>query len=197
MTVFFTADTHFGHGNIIRYSDRPFDTVHEMNVEMATRWNAVVGPNDTVYHAGDVGFGAPHRLRSILDRLNGTIHLVVGNHDHRGALKPVCRDRFASISDLGRVYVPDPDAPRGRRLIVLCHYAMRVWDQSYRGTWHLYGHSHGKLPDNPASLSFDVGVDCHDFTPISYDRVKEIMAQKAWKQPFNPDVYDPHAHEGL
>jgi len=197
MTTFFTADTHFGHGNIIKYSDRPFDCTHDMNVALCERWNLVVGRKDIVYHLGDVGFGSPHHLRSILDRLNGTIHLIEGNHDHRGALKPVCRGRFASISTRKRVVVQDQDAPRGRRIIILDHYSMRVWDQSYRGTWHLYGHSHGNLPDNPASRSFDIGVDCHNFTPLSYAQVKKIMEQKTWKRPFDPDVFVPNADEGL
>ena len=68
--------------------------------------------------------------------------------------------------------------PKAKRRIVLCHYAFRVWNKSHRGAWHLYGHSHGSLPDDPNSLSFDAGVDCHEFTPISYERVKEIMAEK-------------------
>ena len=67
---------------------------------------------------------------------------------------------------------------------ILLHYAMKIWRSSFRGTWHLYGHSHGSLPDDPNSLSFDVGVDCHDYYPISYKEVKAIMAKKTWTPPF-------------
>jgi calcineurin-like phosphoesterase family protein len=66
-------------------------------------------------------------------------------------------------------------------LIVMCHYAMRVWNRSHRGAWMLYGHSHGSLPDDPGALSIDVGVDCHDYTPISHDDIGRIMAKKTWK----------------
>jgi len=179
MTILFTADHHYGHNNIIRFQDRPFESVHEMNLEMTQRWNAVVKPEDTVYHLGDFSWN-PRTAREALNRLNGTIHLVEANHEH-AALK--FRDRFASVSPLMEVQVPDPDAPRGTQLIVLCHFAMRVWNKSHWGSWHLYGHSHGKLADLPESLSFDVGVDCWDFTPLSYQQVKEIMARKTWTPP--------------
>jgi calcineurin-like phosphoesterase family protein len=63
--------------------------------------------------------------------------------------------------------------------IVLCHYAMKVWPHHSRGTWQLYGHSHGNLPDDPLSLSMDVGVDSHDFRPWPFDEIQTIMKMKA------------------
>ena len=77
--------------------------------------------------------------------------------------------------------VEDPDARGNRRSIVLLHYAMKVWNKSHHGAWHLYGHSHGSLPESEDSLSFDCGVDSHDYRPISYDEVKRIMSKKTWK----------------
>jgi len=62
-----------------------------------------------------------------------------------------------------------------------------VWRGSGRGNWHLYGHSHGTLPDLEESLSFDVGVDCHDFYPLSYDEVKAIMQHKNWVSPYEKE----------
>jgi calcineurin-like phosphoesterase family protein len=67
------------------------------------------------------------------------------------------------------------------RRIVLCHYAMRVWSRSHYGAWHLYGHSHGSLEDLPTSLSFDVGIDCHDHYPLCYDDVKWKMNLKTYQ----------------
>jgi calcineurin-like phosphoesterase family protein len=78
------------------------------------------------------------------------------------------------------IQVPDPDAPRGVRDITLLHYALRVWNKSHYSSWHLYGHSHGSLPDDPNSMSFDVGIDCHNYTPISFEQVKAIMARKTY-----------------
>jgi len=185
--LFFTADTHFGHKNIIEHANRPFANVLEMNETMVNRWNSVVGRNDTVYHLGDVGYRiSPRNLADILDRLNGTLILIAGNHDKGGALRhSKCRDRFAVIHDFGyELEFPEKGAPRGRRLIVLCHYKMATWNVKHWGQWHLFGHSHGAIPDNPTELAFDVGVDCHDFAPISYTRVCELMAAKTWTPPF-------------
>jgi hypothetical protein len=52
------------------------------------------------------------------------------------------------------------------------------WPSHSRGTWQLYGHSHGNLPDDPISLSMDVGVDSHDFRPWNFDEIKAVMKGK-------------------
>jgi calcineurin-like phosphoesterase family protein len=80
--------------------------------------------------------------------------------------------------------VQDADCASGVQRIVLFHYAMRVWRGDYRGTWHLYGHSHNNLPDKEDALCFDVGVDAHHFYPLHYQEVKAIMQSKKWKPPF-------------
>lgn len=180
--IWFTSDHHFGHKNVIPYSVRPFASVTEMDEHMITQWNTCVQPEDDVYHLGDIGLCAVPKLKEILKRLNGKIFLIRGNHEKSGE---ACAERFEWIKDYYELQVPDAEAYEGKRLIVLFHYAMRVWNASHYGSWHLYGHSHGQLPDDETSLSFDVGVDCHGFAPISYDQVKETMAGKKWKQPFS------------
>ena len=179
--IWFTSDHHFGHKNIIKFSSRPFADVEEMNAEMIKRWNEKIGPDDTVYHLGDFALMSPGKLRPILEQLNGKIHLITGNHE-TAALG--CSDCFEWIKDYYELSVDDGDAHQGKRFIVLFHYAMRVWNASHHGTWHLYGHSHGDLPDDETSRSFDVGVDCHNFYPLSYEEVKAIMSKKNWTSPF-------------
>lgn len=178
LTIWFTADQHFGHANIIQHVQRPFRDVREMNLTLRNKWNALVGKQDVVYHLGDIAWGKPQR--KLLDELHGTIHLVLGNHDR--ALKGnTYKDRFASMSPLLEVELPDSDAKGGKQLVVLCHYAMRTWNKSHYGSWHLYGHSHGSLSENLAALSFDVGVDCWKFAPVSYEQVKAKMKTKTVK----------------
>ena len=70
MTIFFSADHHFGHKNIIKHANRPFDTIHEMNKALVEAWNSVVPKNGVVYHLGDICWGSPRPMRAILDRLN-------------------------------------------------------------------------------------------------------------------------------
>lgn len=179
--IFFTSDHHFGHNNIIRFTDRPFASVEEMDETLISNWNERVQPGDDVYHLGDVGLCKPDELDAILSRLNGNIHLIVGNHEY-SALR--CKERFAWTKDYYELNVPDEDVKGGKQKIVLLHYAMRVWNKSHHGSFHLYGHSHGSLPDDPKMQSIDVGVDSHNFYPISYHEVKEIMKQKEWEPPF-------------
>jgi len=81
MSTFFTSDTHFGHKNIIKYSERPFADFEEMDWKIVDQWNKMVGPTDVVYHLGDVAMGASDRWDNILSSLNGYKVLVVGNHD--------------------------------------------------------------------------------------------------------------------
>ncbi len=164
----FSADSHYGHKNVIQYCNRPFKTVEEMNETLVTNWNNKVRKQDIVYHIGDFAFLTPEKAKTIFDRLNGEKHLVMGNHDRYDVMK---RLGWASISQYKEIKV-------NGQSIVLLHYAMKVWNKSHHGSWHLYGHSHNSLPDDPTSLSIDVGVDAHSYAPISFDEVKQIMSRK-------------------
>ena len=180
-TIFFTADTHFRHRNILKYqaSTRPFETIDEMNDKIVENWNSVVPKDGVVYHLGDFSTGNSHNWAGIRKRLNGRIGLVLGNHD----LLPLSEIQplFMNINDTVALKIQDPDAHRGCQMIILNHYAMRVWNKSHYGSWSLYGHSHGSLPDDPNALSIDVGVDCFNLTPLSYHQIKEIMSKKDFR----------------
>ena len=175
--IFFTSDHHFGHENIIKYCNRPFKDVQEMNDVLIERWNQKVGKKDEVYHLGDVGLTYKENLANILDALNGKKYLIVGNHE-KTALQN--RHKFQWVKEYYELKVRDKDGQGGYQRIMLFHYAMRTWRGEGRGNWHLYGHSHGNLPDLEDKLAFDIGVDCHDFYPLSYDEVKAIMKTKKW-----------------
>lgn len=179
--IFFTSDHHFGHKNVIKYSNRPFESVEEMDEVMIQRWNEKVGMDDEVYHLGDVGLSSAGKLRKILARLNGKIYLIKGNHEKSAV---ACHTRFEWIKDYYELVVEDAEFEKGEQLIVLFHYALREWNAAHWGTYHLYGHSHGTLSDNPTALAFDIGVDCHNFYPLSYQEVKQIMKTKDWMLPF-------------
>jgi calcineurin-like phosphoesterase family protein len=157
--IWFTADTHFNHANIIRFSTRPFDNVLEMNETLIDNWNRLVKPIDSVYHLGDFGFG---EIGHIIKRLNGKKYLTWGSHDK--SIIPY-KNLFVEIRQILEV-----------ENIILCHYSMRVWARSHYGSWHLYGHSHGKLES--WGKSFDVGVDCWNFKPLSLEQVKKEMNKR-------------------
>lgn len=161
--IFFTAYTHFNHANIIKYCSRPFSTVEEMNAVLTDNWNSVVRTKDTVYHLGDFGFGD---IEGILRKINGKIVLIEGSHDE-AALK--CKDQFKEVARVMEISYQ-------KQQIVLCHYCMRVWPRSHYNSWHLFGHSHGRL--EPVGKSWDVGVDNNGFKPLSFKQVKTIMDER-------------------
>ena len=158
--TFFTADLHLSHTNIIKYCNRPFSGVKEMNETIINNWNEEVGKDDLVYMLGDFGFG---NLSNMLIQLHGRIVMITGSHDK--SIKQN-KTRFEFISPLLNIEIE-------KQPVTLCHYAMRVWHRSHFNAWHLYGHSHGKL--NPEGKSWDVGVDNNNFRPLSWGEIKEIM----------------------
>src|ERR1051326_6019472 len=167
--IWFTADTHFGHESILVHQPRSFGSLQAHDDALIENINTLVKPSDTLYHLGDFAW---HDLALYRRRLNcKNIHLILGNHDR---LKGSDKDLFLSISDIKKVKIGD-------QKIYLCHYAMRVWNCSHHGSWHLYGHSHGSLPDDLHANSLDVGIDCHGYAPISFERVAQLMSQKEWR----------------
>ena len=162
--LWFTADTHFGHTNIIKHCARPFATVEEMDERIIECWNRVVKPGDEVWHLGDFAFRCKQDPVQYLRRLNGQIHIVWGNHDDDCAWK--IRDRFASHHDY--CYIR-----RHGQKIALFHYPINNWRASCHGSWQLFGHCHGTY--SPTSKSMDVGVDPRGFSPVSFDEVKILL----------------------
>lgn len=168
--IWFTADFHLGHRNIIRYCNRPFDSVEAMNSAILERLNSAVKANDVLYFLGDFCIGPKARALELRREIRcRKIFAVPGNHD-KDTRK--LTQEFSWLCDLAEVSIND-------QRIVLCHYAMRVWNHSSHGAWHLYGHSHGRLPTLDNSLSMDVGVDTHDFRPWSFDEIRDRMNAKA------------------
>lgn len=179
--IFFVGDTHFHHDRVRTYSCRPYSSVDEMNEALVDNWNRNVDCQDTVYHLGDFSLGNYQNTRSILSRLNGNIHLVRGNHDKRlikrYGVELLSDGLFKSINYYYELKI-------NHQLIVMSHYAFRVWNKSHYGSIHCYGHSHGTLP--PLGRSVDVGVDSKeitpDYRPIHLDELFFYMKNKEFKQ---------------
>jgi len=164
MSFFFTADQHYGHRNIIKYCNRPFESIEEMDETLIENHNEVVKDDgDIVYHVGDFALAPPYRVLYIIDRLNGKNIFIKGSHD-----------RWMRKAEMGVFpYIVELKLEGGIH-IVLCHYAMRVWPRSHYNSWQIFGHSHGGL--EPVGKQWDVGVDNNNFYPVSLDQIVEIMA---------------------
>lgn len=191
MNTWFTSDTHFGHKNIAgpnisNWSSgyRNFNSVHEMNMAIVSGINKYVKEDDTLYHLGDWSFGGAQNIfqfRKYLVCKN--IHLILGNHDQDIIDKefsfndilfnPI--DLFLSVQDVLTLSV-------GKTKLFLSHYSHRVWVGSHKGVIHLYGHSHGSIPDFGRSM--DVGVDVAfrkfgEYRPFNIGDIINIMSNRS------------------
>jgi calcineurin-like phosphoesterase family protein len=192
MQTWFTADTHFGHGNIIKYCARPFlsreeaaavradpraklrlsdATVQRHDDALLEAINSRVEAGDHLWILGDFCWGGFAEARRYRDRIRcGHVFLVWGNHD-RGEIAPV----FSDTMEQGMVRVEGQE-------LWLNHYPMRSWNKAFHGSWHLYGHVHGRLQREdaakPTTLVRDVGVDASDYRPVSFAELREYMAPR-------------------
>ena len=162
--IWFTSDEHYGHKNIIKYCDRPYAFVKDMDEAIIGNFNSRVKPGDTVYHLGDFTLKNYDYAIKYMHQLNGYHFFIKGSHD----------SWLTEGGECGGSYLKE--IKEEGKTIVLCHYAMRRWPKSHYGAWHLYGHSHGTLPSY--GLSYDVGVDNNNFYPVSFEQLKEIMKNK-------------------
>jgi calcineurin-like phosphoesterase family protein len=170
--IFFTADEHFEHKNaMIGWGNpdkaRPWSSLIEMKEGLIERHNSKVKRGDLVYHIGDM-FWRTCDIKTALEiigRLNGQHYYVLGNHEEVMESEEL-RSKFVWVKERARIQPPGPPKHPG---IILDHYAGRVWDGSFRGSWQLYGHSHGDLPEIRGVRAFDVGVDANNYYPVSLE----------------------------
>lgn len=191
MRYFFTADLHLWHSNILVLAGRPFVSIEAHNQAIQDGINDVVTPSDCLVILGDLAFGKPERLSKWLDGLRTKkLHLVWGNHDGT-AESLVKREpmRFQRVGDKLEYQIQWP----GREWVKLfcSHYAHRVWNKSHHGSYHLYGHSHGSLPDDPHARSMDVGVDTNRYRPWALEDIIARLDQRDFKaiDHHNPDLH--------
>jgi len=162
VNIWFTSDTHYGHFNIMRYCNRPFVSVEQMDEAMLENYNSLVKPSDIVYHLGDFGFNT-----DVARQLNGRKHLIIGNHDWK--LLKKLQPHFVWSRDTFLL------KPGNKLEFWLAHYPHRSWPHAYHGSYHLFGHVHGRLPD--FGRSCDVGVDVWDYKPAHIDQIIERLSQ--------------------
>ncbi len=179
MSIFLTADTHFGHGAILRYCSRPFASASEMDEALFANWRACVQPADTVYHLGDVLFGNREQAQALgerIRRLPGRKVLVPGNHDwrHMALLAEVFDEVLPPLADV-RLPIPAGFEGAWNGWAALCHYPLSVWNGFYRGGVHFFGHVHARMLDSDRRI--DVGVDNAGYAPVRLEAVLERMRQ--------------------
>ena len=166
MTIYFSADTHFNHANIIKYCNRPFSSVEEMNEALIEKWNNKVKDNDQIYILGDLIFGNGLQANDILNKLNGKKFFIKGNHDPFLKDKNFNRSLLEWIKDYYVLKV-------NKQKIVLFHYPIAEWDGKFHGSIHLYGHVHNNPFPYELGRTYNVGVDVNNFEPVSLEEILE------------------------
>lgn len=173
---FYTADHHFGHALMLSETAcaRPFASTKEMDECLIDCWNSVVRKDDLVFHLGDfsMGLGDAVRVGSVFRRLNGRKRLVLGNHDYAKA--NVIHPTLAGLAWDAPPAAAMETTDEGER-VYLSHYAARTWPGQHKGSFHFFGHSHGRLA--PFGRSRDVGVDCPDtgYAPRTFKQLVSGM----------------------
>ena len=177
--IYFTADLHFGHGNIIRYCGRPFGSVEEMDQRITDNFKERLGADDDLYILGDVTLNqSVARVRNYLKDIPGRKHLIFGNHDERlRRHQKEIDDIFVECADMKVLEVEDADL--GSVNFMLCHYPLLHWGYNEDGQGiHLFGHIHNNPAQNQVMSHvphcLNVGVDLWDFRPLS---VNEVLSE--------------------
>ena len=183
--IWATSDSHHGHANIIKYCQRPFEILEEMDDELVKRWNEVVGSDDDVYHLGDFTLGGVRWARHYFSQLKGKIYVIPGGHDKRWVkTKDYLYSQDYVVTILPQLY----ELKYRKKKIVLCHYPLRSWEGSHYGNIHLHGHCHGTIgvmdessdtqlpPGQKRGKRLDVSVDCWDFYPITLDQAIDCLS---------------------
>lgn len=172
-----SSDPHFRHRMVALLRGFPDSDAHDEAI--IANWNALVHPQDFVWLLGDITLSSAKHAWPYVDRLNGVVHLVSGNHD---AVHPMHRDsrrhqdewrqHFASVQSLARIRL------EGEQVLLSHHpyegdHTPEDRDVQYRlrdcGKPIIHGHTHGRVQVNHTSLGtlqIHVGLDAHELKPV-------------------------------
>ena len=183
--TFYIADLHFGHKNCLAYDNREFPSIEEHDEYLISRWNSVVGIDDDVWILGDISWHNATKTLKIFNRLNGTKHLCIGNHDSRLLRNQDIRKLFIEIVDYKEIQLTDKIG------VVLSHYPIPCFNKHYYGWYHFYGHVHTSfewnmmkqvkyemeaLYDKPCNM-YNVGcmVPYMNYTPKTFEDIVMLV----------------------
>ena len=168
--IYYTADTHFGHENIIKLCNRPFKNVEEMNSVLIDNWNKKVTGHDTVYIIGDM-FNKCKNAEQILKQLKGKKHLIIGNHDGSWLTKFDATPYFESIALMKEISANNHG-------ITMCHYPLLTWHHEKK-TYMIHGHIHNNTSGDYWPLIrkrervLNADVEINNYEPVTFEELYE------------------------
>lgn len=173
---YFTSDHHFGHHNIIRYCERPYASIDEMDADLIDRWNRVIPRDGEVFVLGDFALTSLGRIGEILRSLNGYAkHLIMGNHDRHKA-HMYLKAGFTTARK-GQILTSRFKIHDEHKTLYLQHHPWREDSGKPRGhdDWILCGHVHQHWTIRERIKCLNVGVDVHNFAPVDELRIMEMI----------------------
>lgn len=183
METFFTSDLHFGHKNVLRFDDRPFTSVEEMDAAIIKNWNDRVGKTDRAYILGDVSWYNTRKTEELLGSLNGHKILIAGNHDNK--ILSAARRTCDSVTEYQELHLD------GNQHLVMMHYPITFFNRHHYGAVMLYGHVHNshewQFVKNYQRELHELDIKCDmcnvgtmvwDYKPVTYEEIRDRI--KSW-----------------
>jgi calcineurin-like phosphoesterase family protein len=195
--VFFTSDWHIGHANVLAYDSRPFKDVDHMAEVLVGNFNASVPPHGLTYFLGDMGLCSGEKLKKVIERLNGTKVLVLGNHDKgseamykigfdvvlNGAVLWIANQRVTlTHCPLKGVWREPVDGMKGAIEGENWHGEKKQHRFTIEdlGQFHIHGHIHSPNKGKSSRIlgrQFDVGVAANNYRPVSISQIESWIAK--------------------
>lgn len=168
---YYIADLHFDHKNILKFDNRPFVDVEEMNSTLIKRWNVKVQDNDDVWILGDFCYHSEKDPSYYLKQLKGRKHLLIGNHDRVILNSNAALQYFDSIEHLQHI-------KDGKYNMILCHFPIAEWNGKHRGAYHIFGHIHANRDETfefmkKCGRAFNAGCMINNYEPVTLDELIE------------------------
>lgn len=167
--IYYTGDLHFGHQNVIKFDNRPFADLDEMERVLINNWNARVQTGDTVYILGDFCYRNDKAAKWYLQKLKGHKILIIGNHDGKTLQDSEVTKYFDEIRSM--MHVTDGD-----KQICLCHFPIAEWNGYFRGSWHIYGHIHNRKNETYEFMrtkehALNAGCMINHYMPVTFEEL--------------------------
>lgn len=181
--IWFTADNHFWHKNVIDYCNRPFETVEEMNAELVRRWNITVSKQELIYILGDFALAGVNKTRSLIEQLNGTKVLIMGNHDATNHKAKKWLEM--GMDDIHECFQIEHFGFK----INISHFPYRGYEIDERkftnqleddGNFLLHGHVHEAW--KVRNKMINVGVDQWNYAPVSLPEILKEIQTINWEE---------------
>ena len=183
--LYFTSDHHFGHANIIRYCNRPFADVDEMNRALVDNWNDTVSASDEVWVLGDVAMGQRQETLKLVRELHGRKFLLPGNHDNCWHGHKNGEQHLALYYECGfeHIFGGDTTVELAGEEVLVSHFPYRndgPNDEQFakfrpidRGGWLLHGHVHNNW--RQWGRMINTSVEAWDYRPVSAETIEGLI----------------------